>query len=87
MKFVVKVSPNARENKIQEWLDDNKVSIKITAPATQGKANSELIRFLSKKLSLAQSLIDIPKGVQSKIKTIETPLPLETVRARLEPDN
>lgn len=71
MKLTVYVQPNARENKIVEWLDDKTVKIKISAPATQGKANKELIRFLAKELKVTKSQIKIIWGLTGRVKQIE----------------
>ncbi len=44
--------------------------IRLAAPATQGKANRELIDFLSERLGIAKSRISIIKGHTSRNKII-----------------
>ena len=84
MKLTVHVQPNAKENKIVEWLDNKNVKIKIAAPAQQGRANQALIEFLSKKLGLAKSEIEINWGLTGRVKQISLPLPEKQVRTSLE---
>lgn len=83
MRFTVRVKPNSRANQVVGWNNEITVTIKIAAPAQDGRANTELIRFLAKQLDLARTTIDIPKGTTTRTKIIDTPLPLETVRDRL----
>lgn len=46
------------------------LKIKIKAPPTEGKANDEIIRFLSELTGLAKSKIEILKGDKSRNKKI-----------------
>jgi len=58
--------------------------IRISAPAHEGKANKALIDFLSEKLDIAKSRIEIVKGQNSKDKVIAVSgLSLDEVRKRL----
>jgi hypothetical protein len=45
--------------------------IKIAAPPTEGKANKELVEFLSEVLGISKSCISIDKGTASHRKLIE----------------
>ena len=45
--------------------------IKIAAPPTEGKANKELIEFLSEVLDISKSRIAIDKGATGHRKLIE----------------
>ncbi len=47
------------------------LKIYLTAVPIQGKANKELIKLLSEKLSVSKSKIKIIKGEKSKEKIIE----------------
>lgn len=73
MILTVKVKPNAKVTKVVEWLDDKTVVIALHAPATEGKANEELVSFLAKKLSLPKSLIIIKRGLTGRNKQLEIP--------------
>jgi uncharacterized protein (TIGR00251 family) len=66
------VTPNSKEQGIEgvdQWRGALKVRIK--APAQKGKANSELIEFLSYSLSVPSSDISIKAGETSRLKELE----------------
>jgi len=44
--------------------------VKIAAPPVKGKANQELVRFLSDILGVAKSNITIEKGLTSRRKVV-----------------
>ena len=69
----IKAVPASSINKIA-GLHDGALRIKIKAPAVEGAANKELVRFLSKTLKVSKSDIIIDKGETAKIKTIRLPL-------------
>ena len=71
MILTVHVKPNSRENKIEAVLDETTVKISVKAPATEGKANAELIRFLADELGVAKSYIEIIRGKGTRLKHIE----------------
>ena len=73
MILAVEVKPNARESKIIAWRDSGTAVIAIKAPPIDGKANQELIKFLSKELRIAKSLIMIKRGQGSRVKHISLP--------------
>jgi uncharacterized protein len=87
MILTVYVQPNAKQNKIVGWVDENNLKIRIAAPATEGKANKTLIDFLSKKLRVAKSLIQINWGLTGRVKQLEIDLPEDQVRDILKTDN
>ncbi|WP_096258951.1 DUF167 domain-containing protein [Lebetimonas natsushimae] len=70
--FYVKAQPNSSKNKIAGLYGDN-LKINIKAPAVEGAANKELIKFLSKTFKVSKSDIII-KGETSKRKQIIMPL-------------
>jgi uncharacterized protein (TIGR00251 family) len=69
----IKAVPGSSINKIAD-IQEGVLRIKIKAPAVEGAANKELIKFLSKTLRIAKSDIDILKGETSKIKSIRVPI-------------
>lgn len=69
----LKVLPNSSKNLIVGSIGD-RLKIKITAPANDGKANKELVLFLSKEFKVAKSHIEIIAGHLSACKTIRLPL-------------
>ena len=68
----IKAQPNSSKNKIAGMYGDA-IKINIKAPAVEGAANKELIKFLSKEFKIPKSEIKI-KGETSKQKTVILPL-------------
>lgn len=65
----LKIIPNSAKNEIIGILN-NYIKIKINAAPEKGKANDELISFLSEKLNIKKSDISILKGEKNKEKKI-----------------
>ncbi len=57
------------------------LKIKVAAPAIDGKANEELVRFIAKKLGLSRCGVRIVSGQTSRDKIVE--VDAEDARARL----
>ncbi len=68
----VKAQPNSSKNKIAGIYGDA-IKINIKAPAVEGAANKELIKFISKEFKIPKSEIII-KGETSKKKQLILPL-------------
>ena len=68
----LKIIPGASKNFIDS-VKNNELIIKIKAIPSKGKANSELIKFLSKLLRIAKSEIIIIAGKTSRHKLISLP--------------
>ena len=69
----IKAQPNSSKNKIVGIYDEDKLKINIKAPAVEGAANKELIKFLSKEFKIPKSEIAI-KGETSKRKQVILPM-------------
>ncbi len=83
-KIAVKITPNAGRNEISGLADDV-WRIKIAAPPEKGKANKELIEFLSKCLGTKKDNVIIIKGQNSHNKLVMVRgLPQEDVVRRLK---
>ena len=67
--IVVQVQPDASSNKVAR-LEGGVWHLKITAPPVKGKANRELIGFLSDILGVSKSSLTVEKGLTSKRKVI-----------------
>jgi len=65
----VEVRPNSRHIKIEQ-ITDSVYKMHLTAPATEGKANEQLIQALAKHFKIAKSLITIKNGKSAKNKVI-----------------
>ncbi|HSQ38994.1 MAG TPA: DUF167 domain-containing protein [Anaerolineales bacterium] len=68
--LAVRVTPRASHNDIVEIQSDGTVKIHITAPAHDGKANEELIKFLSEILGAPKTHIEILAGASGRDKLI-----------------
>ena len=81
-KIRVQVHPNARGNELQGE-KDGIWFLKIAAPPVRGRANQELVKFLSDVLQINKSNLEIEKGLTGRRKLIAiSGLSLEQVRAR-----
>ena len=71
IKIKVKITPNARQDKICGYIENDILKIKIKAKPIDSKANLYLIKYLSKELEIPQSYFAIIKGKTSRIKVLE----------------
>ena len=68
-RIVVRVHSNASENKLL-CFRGGVLQIRIAAPPIKGRANRELIKFLSGIFGISKSKLTIEKGMTSKTKVI-----------------
>jgi len=68
-KIVTQVQPNARQNEVLGF-KDGVLHVRIAAPPVGGKANQELLKFLSAILGVSKTSLTIEKGVTSRRKSI-----------------
>lgn len=66
MKIKINVKPGSRQNKIEK--SGEEYIVRIREKAVKGKANKELIKFLSKHF---KKKVNIISGVKSRKKLIE----------------
>jgi len=70
----IKVLAKSPKNEVTEIMEDDSgektIKIRIKAVAKKGKANAELIKFLSKELGVSQSEISIISGKTEQLKLI-----------------
>ncbi len=71
--FYIKAQPNSSKNKIAGILGDS-LKINIKAPAVDGEANKELVKFLSKSFKIAKNDIHFISGETSKRKKLKLPI-------------
>ncbi len=69
VRIAVQGHPGAKRNEVVRF-EEGVWHIKIAAPATEGKANKELIEFLSELLDISKSRITIDKGSTGHRKLI-----------------
>jgi uncharacterized protein (TIGR00251 family) len=77
MTLAVKVTPNAAQSEIVGWGADEQgrrvLLVRLAAPAQDGKANKELIRFLADVLDCPKSSLSLQRGKLSRTKVLELP--------------
>lgn len=75
--LTVRVTPNARRSEIMGWGMDEKgrsvLLLKLGAPAIDGKANAELVRFIAEVLDCSKSQVTLIRGEGSRQKMLEVP--------------
>jgi len=69
----IKAQPNASRSEFAQVMDEA-IKVRIKAPAVEGAANKELVKFLSKSFKIAKSDIIFKSGERSKIKIVEFPI-------------
>ncbi len=67
----IKVLPKSPKNEVVEILDDETIKIRIKAVPERGKANAELIKFLSKELGVQRDQISIISGKTEQLKLVK----------------
>ncbi len=78
-KIFVKVTPNAKLNKIDGLItmeNQERLIIRIQAPPDKGKANKAVCALLAKTLGVPKSTLKILTGEKSQIKTVTIDYPL-----------
>lgn len=82
MIIKIKVTPNSSKTQITSFIDDI-LNVKLCTPPVDGKANGELIKFLSKQFKVPKTSIEILKGDKSKHKSIELPIEQEFFKEKI----
>ncbi len=69
----IKAQPSASKSEFCEMYGEDAIKIRIKAPAVDGMANIELVKFLAKSFKVSKSDILFKAGQNSKIKILEFP--------------
>ena len=87
VKIGVRVHPSATKTEVVGFID-GVFQVRVAAPPVKGKANRELIAFLSQLLGIGKSRISITKGhtIRNKLITISG-LSREEIVKRLLPQD
>ncbi|XP_076877626.1 UPF0235 protein C15orf40 homolog [Brachyhypopomus gauderio] len=68
--IAIHAKPGAKQNAVTD-VSSEAVGVAISAPPTDGEANAELLRYLSKVLVLRKSEISLDKGGKSREKIVK----------------
>ena len=74
VRLFARVTPGAAKDEVtgiwQGGEDGKRLAIKVAAPPDKGKANTAIIKLLSKTLGLPKSSVSIIAGETSRLKTL-----------------
>jgi len=73
-KFItlkIKAQPNASKSEFAGLYGEDAIKVRVAAPAVEGAANKELIKFISKEFKVPKSSVEFVSGQSSKIKLIK----------------
>jgi uncharacterized protein (TIGR00251 family) len=70
IRIVVHVVPNAKDTEILMDIDGS-LMMRVNAPPIKGKANREIVKWLSKRLKKPSSQVRIIAGLTSNLKTLK----------------
>jgi len=68
--FSVRARPHAPRTAVKDVMDDGSVKIAVAAPAEEGKANEELVRFLAEEFGVHSSQVEILSGGGNRRKMV-----------------
>jgi hypothetical protein len=74
VSLLIKAQPNAGKSEFCEAYGEDAIKICIKAPAVEGTANKELVKFLAKSFKVSKSDILFKTGQNNKIKIEVFPL-------------
>ena len=66
----VRIHPRAKQTAFKELLEDGSIKIAIKSAPEDGRANQELIKFLSEIFEIPPSQIEILSGFAARMKMI-----------------
>ena len=67
--ITVQTTPNAPRSEIVGWLGD-RLKVKVKAPAVEGKANTELVRFLAEYFRVRPNAVVLVRGDTARLKVL-----------------
>ncbi|CAI9576079.1 unnamed protein product [Staurois parvus] len=82
ISIAIHAKPGSKQNAITD-VTSEAVGVAIAAPPTEGEANAELCRYLSKVLEIKKSEVVLDKGGKSREKVVKI-LATTTIEAVLE---
>jgi uncharacterized protein (TIGR00251 family) len=68
MILSIRVKPNSRENKVSK--ENGVITVRIHAPAQDGKANKAVLEFLARAMGIPKAYIELAGGMTSANKRI-----------------
>jgi uncharacterized protein (TIGR00251 family) len=79
--LVIKVKPNSKKNEL--IVNGTEIICRVKAPAIDGKANEEFIKYLSIVFNISKSSIILLKGQGTRFKKVNILLPEASINGVL----
>lgn len=70
LQVKIRVQPRASKNEVVGWMEDS-LKIRLTAPPVEGEANAQLLKYLSERLGVPRSRLQIVSGASSRGKVVQ----------------
>lgn len=67
----IRLQPAAKKDEFCGWLEDGTLKLRVRGKPVEGKANENLILFLSKSLNIPKTGIQILSGEKSRHKRVQ----------------
>ena len=67
--LTIQTTPNAPKSAMVGWIGD-RLKVKVKAPALEGKANAELVRFLAEYFGVRPNAVTLLRGDTARLKTV-----------------
>ena len=69
LSVTLRVTPGGRRSEIIECTPE-RLRVRLNAPAVDGKANAELVRFLAEAFAVRRSAVAIVRGLHARDKPV-----------------
>lgn len=76
LQLTIQATPNAPRSEILGWSEGHgdpqtdRLRVKIKAPAVEGKANAELLKFLAKSFGVRPGAVSLIRGETARWKVV-----------------
>ena len=70
LTLTIRVRPNAPRSVFKHVMDDGSVKLDIAAPPEEGRANAELIDFVSRQFGVPSRSVSLLSGQTSRVKVV-----------------
>jgi len=82
----IRVTPRSAVNAVVGWADagQDTLLLRVTAPATEGKANEAVVKLLAAELGIPKSAVSITRGETSRNKLVTLDIAAEKLEIWLK---
>jgi len=79
----LRVTPGAKQSAWAGKGPDGRRKVKIAAPATEGRANAALVKFVAATLGVPQRAVRVVRGLSGRDKVLEVDVAAGEIEDRL----